>query len=367
MNTTPALDPTIIQLQEQLLDARADHRQVCIDGNHSKAFYGFPLEGEVLSTRKYTGILHYDPTELVISARAGTALSELETALAANNQMLACEPPDYGSASVGGMLAAGLSGPRRPFAGSVSDQVLGCTIMNGRGEVLRFGGRVMKNVAGYDLSRLMAGSMGGLGIILDTTFKVVPKSSLNATYCFAVETGKMPQFINQLRQHSLPVSASSHDGEWLRVRFSAGTQEISDIERRLNSIANFVTYEAEDNNDYWQQLKNHTLPFFTANRNLWRLSVPATTPALPIPGKTLLEWNGALRWCHSEAAAADIFEAVAKHGGSATLFKADTYQSAEITQRFQPLSAPLLAWHQSIKNALDPDHLLNVGRMYKEL
>jgi glycolate oxidase FAD binding subunit len=280
--------------------------------------------------------------------------------------MLACEPPHFGKASIGGMLAAGLAGPRRPFFGSVSDQVLGCTIMNGRGEVLRFGGRVMKNVAGYDLSRLMVGSMGCLGIILEATLKVLPRAAVEETWCFSVESTNTPQFINRLRLHSLPVTASCHDGEKLRVRFSGGHQEIATLGQRLDRIADFISREREEGNQYWTHVREHTLPFFSEKRNLWRLSVPATTPVLPIPGNTLTEWNGALRWCYTDAAPADVFEAVSRAGGSASLFRADAWQRTEIRERFQPLAAPVMAWHQALKSALDPDLLLNPGRMYAE-
>lgn len=367
MTEPGALSPSLQQLRDQLLAAREDQRHVCVDGNHSKAFYGQPdNEGELLSILKHTGIIQYDPAELVITARAGTPLQEIEATLAKQGQMLACEPPAFGDATLGGMLGAGLSGPRRPYAGSLSDQVLGCRIMNGRGDVLGFGGRVMKNVAGYDLSRLMVGSMGCLGIILEATLKVVPMPAGELTLRFGVEEQGVAAFINLLRRNSLPVTASSHDGEWLRVRFSGGDSELAALPSQLDRLTGFVDRKAEDQDDYWLQLKEHKLPFFSAQRNLWRLSVPAATKPLPVPGTGLIEWGGALRWLASDAPANDIFELAARHGGHATLFRADSYRGADVTRRFQPLQPALLSWHKSLKAAFDPDNLLNVGRMYPE-
>lgn len=265
------------------------------------------------------------------------------------------------------MIAAGLSGPGRPFAGGIADLILGCTVLNGKGEILRFGGKVMKNVAGYDISRLMVGAMGCLGIILDATIKVVPKTVAQRSFRFDIEVDKITPFINKLTALGLPVSASVHDATFkqncLLVRFSAGINEIAELNNVLQHELSFLNFEEETNASYWSDLKEHKTEFFSRAETLWRISVAPNTPPLALAGESVIEWNGALRWLRTNASAGDVFSEVAKVGGSATLFRSDN-QGEDV---FQPLSAPLQQWHKQLKKAFDPAAILNPGRMYRDL
>lgn len=355
-------------LQESVRQACADKRTLAICGGRSKAFYGRPLAGDRLDTTIHQGITEYIPAELVLTARAGTPLQDIEQALAANGQMLACEPPAFnGDATFGGMLAAGLSGPSRPFRAAVQDTVLGCVILNGEGEQLRFGGKVMKNVAGYDLSRLMVGSLGCLGIILEATVKVVPKSASEKTIAFMIERANATALINNLRREGLPVTASAYEGEQLLVRFSAGVQEIAVLDKHLETGYRFVDWQVFQDESYWQQLRDQQLPFFKTEKDIWRLSTPcqAELSALVAPGDGLLtEWGGALHWLTTEQNPDSIFDFMAGLDGHATLFRqGDTSRASRI---FQPLPDIQLQWHRNLKKAFDPEGIFNPGHMYSE-
>ena len=224
----------------------------------------------------------------------------------------------------------------------------------------------MKNVAGYDVSRLMVGSLGCLGLILDATMKVVPKPKSETTYRFNIEPQKMNAFVSQLQARGLPVSASCHDSEALFLRFSGEENEILNLPKALKKHFSFIEFEETQELNFWKSVKEHQHPFFEQTRNLWRFSVPADTPAIAIPGNMFYEWNGSLRWLYSDASADEIFMKAEESGGSACLFKADPFESENITQRFQPLSPTLSTWHKRLKLAFDPDQLFNHGRLYRE-
>ena len=353
-------------LQDQLRQADREGRALRVCGGGSKAFYGFPTEGDKLSTLSHSGIVSYQPEELVLTARAGTPLAAVEAALAEQGQMLGCEPPHFGKATFGGMIAAGLAGPRRPLGGSVADSVLGCRILNGRGEVLRFGGKVMKNVAGYDLSRLMAGSLGCLGVILEATVKVQPRPRAERTFRFDLGSERVAQFINNLTAMGCPVSASCHDGAGLAVRFSAGEREIAGLEAALRHRFGFLDFEEELLANFWVELREQRSEFFSPGKgNLWRLSLPPGAPAPELEGEVLVEWNGALRWLRSDCPPRQVFERTASLQGSAALFRCR--KSGAVESLFQPLPPPLMNWHRQLKNAFDPTGILNAGRMYREL
>lgn len=354
------------RLQQQVLDAYGGERPLVIRGGGSKDFYGYPVQGESLDMSTHTGIIDYQPAELVLTARAGTPLREIESVLSEHNQMLGCEPPHFAdSTTFGGMIAAGLSGPRRPFAGSIADRLLGCKILNGRGETMNFGGKVMKNVAGYDLSRLMAGSMGCLAVILEATVRLSPTPRAERTFHFHVKQERVTPFINDLVASGFPVSASCHDNLRLTVRFSAGEREIAGIDEALKRQFDAVTVEEEIQADYWLELREQRSAFFiNGGGNIWRLSMAPNTE-LDLPGETLVEWNGALRWLKTEIPPAVVFDSLSNANGSAALFR---HSHSEITgQLFQPLSAPLLNWHRQLKNTFDPLAVFNRGRMYREL
>ncbi|PJI51179.1 MAG: glycolate oxidase subunit GlcE [Pseudomonas sp.] len=340
------------ELLDQVNHALQERTPLRIRGGDSKAFLGRPVEGVELDTRAHSGIVSYDPTELVLTARAGTPLVEIEAALEAAGQMLPCEPPGFSAATFGGMVAAGLSGPRRPWAGSVRDYVLGTRLITGHGKLLRFGGEVMKNVAGYDLSRLLAGSFGCLGVITEVSMKVLPKPRMCAS--LRLEMG-VHQALGELAEwgtQPLPISAACYDGQALHLRLEGGEGSVCSARLRLGG--------EEIDSGYWQDLREQRLGFFAGPGTLWRLSLPNATPALSLPGEQLIDWGGAQRWLKSEADAQLIRHSVAEVGGHALRYTPGD-------DGFHPLPAALLRYHRSLKQQLDPQGLFNPGRMYREL
>lgn len=355
-------------LQAQVAQAAREGTPLAICGGGSKAFYGRALALDRLETGIHHGITEYAPTELVITARGGTPLEDIEKALRDNGQMLACEPPAFaGGATFGGMLATGLSGPSRPYRAAVQDTVLGCTILNGNGEILRFGGKVMKNVAGYDVSRLMVGAMGCLGVILEATVKVVPLAAAETSAVFTIARNKAPALVNAMRRQGLPVTGDCHDGNTLRVRFSAGEKEIAGIPARLSQHYSFLPWQPLDDAGFWSQLRNQALPFFDTERDTWRLSVPAGADltALKAHDEDLLtEWGGCLHWLKTTENADTVFDTMAACNGHGALFRRGGQR--EDDRVFQPLSPLHQDWHRRLKQAFDPAGILNPGRMYAE-
>ncbi|MCD5992821.1 glycolate oxidase subunit GlcE [Pseudomonas sp. CDFA 602] len=341
-------------LLEQVNQALQQATPLRIQGGNSKDFLGRDVSGEVLDTRSHRGIVSYDPTELVITARAGTPLNELMQALDDAGQMLPCEPPTFGHATLGGMVAAGLSGPRRPWSGSVRDFVLGTRLITGHGKHLRFGGEVMKNVAGYDVSRLMAGSFGCLGVLTEVSLKVLPKPRLCSSIALEMSPARALICLAEWGQQPIPISAASHDGRVLHLRLEGGEGSVASAHERLGGDALDPAY--------WQQLNEQRLPFFDDKRALWRICVPANTPTLDLPGDPLIDWGGAQRWLKSDADGEVIRAAVVAAGGHATCYGPGCAQSP-----FQPLAEPLLRYHQQLKSGLDPQGIFNPGRMYAEL
>lgn len=340
------------QLLEQVRDALAARRVLRIQGSDSKARLGRGVSGDTLDTRPHCGIVSYDPTELVVTVRAGTPLAELEQVLDARGQWLPCEPPHLGpGATVGGMVAAGLSGPRRPWAGSVRDFVLGTRLITGHGKHLRFGGEVMKNVAGYDLSRLMAGSFGCLGVITEVSLKVLPKPRAVANLRLAIDASEALRRLAEWGQQPLPLSAACHDGQALHLRLEGGEGSVASARERLGG----ETVEP----GFWEALREQRLAFFDDARPLWRLSLPNATPLLDLPGAQLIDWGGAQRWLKSEAPAEQIRALVSRTGGHATCYSADE-------SPFHPLPALLLRYHRQLKAQLDPQGIFNPGRMYPD-
>jgi len=334
-------------------------RPLRIRGGGTKDWYGQRLEGDVLDTRDYTGIVDYEPTELVITARCGTPLAEIEAALAERGQMLAFEPPHFGSqATLGGAIASGLSGPRRANSGAVRDFVLGCRLLDGKGDVLSFGGQVMKNVAGYDVSRLLAGSLGTLGLLLEVSIKVLPRAPREATLVFeGVNEVDAIRNLNEWAGQPLPVSASCwHDG-MLALRLSGANAAVDNAIRTLGGDV------MPDCARFWAGLREQQHPFFAGDMPLWRLSVPSTVGAI-VPGSPqLIEWGGAQRWLRApgDAATAERIRAVvAACGGHATLFRGGDGRAGV----FQPLAPAVGRIHERLKAGFDPAGIFNPGRMY---
>ncbi|WP_122666376.1 glycolate oxidase subunit GlcE [Pseudomonas viridiflava] len=345
---------TSAALLEQVNQALQTATPLRIQGGNSKAFLGREVAGEILDTRTHSGIVSYDPTELVITARAGTPLQELCAALDAAGQMLPCEPPHFGEATVGGMVASGLSGPRRPWAGSVRDFVLGTRVITGLGKHLRFGGEVMKNVAGYDLSRLMAGSFGCLGVLTEVSLKVLPKPRLCSSIALEMDSSRALARLAEWGQQPLPISAASFENGVLRLRLEGGEGSVAAAHERLGG-------ERIDP-AYWQELNEHQLDFFSSGSPLWRLSLPNNTDVLDVPGEQLIDWAGAQRWLKSDADGATIRATVSAAGGHAQCYSQGLQDSP-----FHPLPATLLRYHRQLKAQLDPHGIFNPGRMYAEI
>lgn len=353
----PAINDQTLLLQQAVQKALAAKTPLKIIGGNSKAFFGRESAGQLLNLNKHQGIVNYHPSELVITARAGTALSTLEQMLAGQGQMLAFEPPHFAdSATLGGTVACGLSGSRRPFTGSVRDFVLGCKMINGKGEILSFGGEVMKNVAGYDVSRLMAGAMGTLGILLEVSLKVLPLPAVELTTCFELNPADAIGKMTELASQSLPVSGLSYQGQILYVRLSGAEKAVT---ASVNKIGGEV---AKVDNLFWRNLNEQRHEFFQNTMNLWRLCLPPATAELKLTGDWFYDWSGGLRWLKSEESAQRIFAVAEQAQGHALLFKGKD-RSGDV---FQPLSGKLQQLNRNIKQAFDPDGLFNPHRMYKD-
>jgi len=347
-------DAFISRLGERVREAAARKSALRIRGGGTKDFYGASVSGEPVEMAAYNGVVAYEPKELVLTVRAGTTLAEVERVLDAERQMLPFEPPHFGAgATIGGAVAAGLSGPRRPYAGSVRDFVLGARIVNGKGEDLAFGGRVIKNVAGYDVSRLMAGSLGTLGILTEISFKVLPKPAEETTLVFEMDEGDAIRQANQWAGQPLPISATSWQDGVLRVRLSGAAPAIAAARTRMGG------QESRDA-AHWHALREQQLPFFRAD-TLWRVSVPQTREPLDLGGaRPVVEWGGGVRWIAGAQDPLALRSTVERAGGHATIFRgADKSAGA-----FHPLKPAILKIHKRLKAAFDPAGILNPGRMY---
>lgn len=346
---------TIVQaLSDRVKQAHQSKTPLVIHGGNSKDFYGATPSGDPLDLRSYTGIIDYEPKELVLTVRAGTTLAEIETVMTSEGQMLPFEPPRYADGStIGGVVATGLSGPRRPYTGAVRDFVLGTRIVSGNGEDLRFGGRVIKNVAGYDVSRLMTGAMGTLGVLLDLSFKVLPTPPVEITLRFEMDEATAIQRFNEWAGKPLPLSATSWCGGVVMLRLSGSAAGIKAAREKLGGEP------VPDGERFWQDLRDHRADFFHGTRPLWRLSVPSTTRPLGLSGPQWIEWGGALRWIRAETEAASLRELVAAQGGHVTLFRGSDKSSGV----FHPLPPVIARVHRNLKAAFDPHDILNRGRM----
>ena len=372
-------------LIDAVRQAAADGRTLRLRGGGSKDFWGQSLTGEVLSTRAYQGIVSYEPSELVVTARCGTPLAELEAVLAEKGQCLAFEPPHFGEgATVGGMVAAGLSGPARATAGAVRDFVLGARFINGLGEHLTFGGQVMKNVAGYDVSRLMAGSWGTLGLITEVSLKVLPVAPAEATLMIAgLAQGPALNLLHRWGGQPLPLNASAWvrdttaqpvaDYLFVRLRGAVAAVQSAVLKMSADAVALGAQVQAMDNDEAaqdWRASTEQALPFFdapSADACLWRLSVPQTAPVLDLPYAQYMEWQGAQRWLWAPASAAPaVRELAQKVGGHATLFRASANHAE--ADKAVGVNAPLddvqKRIQQQLQKQFDPKGVFATGRLH---
>lgn len=350
----------IDSFKEQILTAAVEQRSLRIRGGGSKDWYGQGLAGDVLDildTNAHRGVVDYEPTELVITARCGTPLAEIEALLAEHGQMLAFEPPHFGaSATFGGAIASGLSGPRRATSGAVRDFVLGAVLMDGKGEVLQFGGQVMKNVAGYDVSRLLAGSLGTLGLLLQMSVKVLPRPVCELTLRFEMGEIEALRRLNEWGGQALPVSGSCWADGVLTLRLSGAQAAVV-------AAASSLGGERIEGEPFWASLREQTDEFFSGEQALWRLSVPSAASALIVGAPQLIEWGGAQRWLRMDAdaqAASKLRAAVTACGGHATLFRGGD----KALGVFQPLAPAVAKIHERLKAAFDPQRVFNPHRMY---
>ena len=377
-----ALDTEFNHLSDRIRAALADRTPLRVRGGGSKDFYGASLQGEVLDTTALQGIRSYEPSELVVTVRCGTPLAELEAALAEKAQCLPFEPPHYAwsgadrVATVGGMVATGWSGPARATAGSARDYVLGLQMINGRGEHLTFGGQVMKNVAGYDVSRLMAGSMGTLGVITEVSLKVLPVAPAEATLVFELPQHQALEQLHVWGGQPLPLNASCwvHDASgsgpardvlYVRLRGAVAAVDAachSMLQDQRGHRADTLASSAD-----WARCRDHQLPFFTQapspDQVLWRVSVPQTAPVLNLPWATLVEWHGGLRWMWAPLEAeGQLQSAAVQQGGVATLFVATGANNTWTTGQFDLKNPASAAIHQRLKASFDPEGIFNPGR-----
>jgi len=369
-----AADPALQGLIDRVRTARAEGTVLDIRGGGTKAWYGEAPQGVPLDVMGLRGISSYEPTELVVTVRAGTPLAELEAALAEKGQCLPFEPPRFGAAgsmggTVGGMVAAGLAGPARAAVGGVRDYVLGATLLNGRAEVLSFGGQVMKNVAGYDVARLLAGSMGTLGVICEVSLKVLPVPVARTTLRFDVDQADALRLLNSWGGQPLPLSASAWWQGVLVLRLAGAAAAVDAAVARLGG----EVVDPAMADVFWTGLRDQRDEFFVeaakrvdqgeaAGAALWRLSVPSVAPPLALEGDTLVEWGGAQRWLVCNAPAAQVRAAAAAAGGHATLFRAQDKSPGV----FAPLSTPLARIQRDLQTAFDPDRVFHRGRLYPD-
>ena len=347
-----------LALQAQVQQAVESRTPLHIIGGNSKAFYGAPTSATTkLKLSAHQGIITYEPSELVVTVRSGTPLKKLKQALAKQGQMLAFEPPSFSdTATIGGTIACGFSGPRRPYTGSARDFVLGCTMLNGKGERLRFGGQVMKNVAGFDVSRLMVGALGQLGVLLDVSLRVMPMPEAEICLCHPLASyNKALELMQRWQGQAWPISAMAYYDTQLQIRLSGADAALQSAAKQMGGDID------KDGGQFWQNLREHQLDFFKDTDNLWRISIAPATAMPDIPGNWLLDWGGAQRWLISSAPAEQIHAITQAQGGHAICFR-----GGEKTD-WQSLESGLISLHKRVKQAFDPYQLLNPHRFSSEL
>lgn len=358
------MQAALAAMSEQIRSAAADGKPLRVRAGGSKDFYGNTPRGMVLDPRALRGIVSYEPSELAMAAYCGTPLAEIDATLDAEGQMLAFEPPHFGAgATIGGCIASGLAGPRRASSGythgGVRDFVLGAKLLDGSAQLLSFGGMVMKNVAGYDVARLLAGSLGILGVIVEVSFKVVPKPARQITLRLTMDEPAALRQLNAWGGQPLPISGSVWHADSLHVRLSGSQSAIDAASARLGGEAIDGTAATR----LWLELREQSAEFFRGDAPLWRLSLPSCAAPLELEASQLIEWGGALRWIRSTRPAAEIRARAHVLGGHATLFR-----GGERTQGvFSPLSPALSAIHERLRARFDPRGIFDSGRLYSRV
>lgn len=346
------------EIVQSVAQAVAAGQKLRIIGGGTKEFYGRQMEGQPLEVAGHSGIVHYEPTELVVTVRSGTPVLALEKILAEQGQMLSFEPLLFAAQStVGGMIACGLSGARRPWFGAMRDTVLGLRCINGRGELLKFGGEVLKNVAGFDASRLMVGALGTLGVLLEVSLKLIPRPETEQTQVLSCSAEQAQEWVTTWSGENLPLSGAVFDGKQLWLRLSGVDVAVNAAARRIGG------QPLADAEAWWHRLREQQLPFFHDPRPLWRLSLPVNAAPVNIIGDWLYDWGGAQRWLKTALQSNIVREMAARVDGYATLYRGGDRQGMV----FHPLSPALHTVHKELKKAFDPKGLLNRGCMYPDL
>ena len=361
---TPAGQDITEALVERVRAAMSSSTPLRIIGGDTKRFYGRQVAGDTLALAGHHGVLRYDPAELVLTARGGTLLADIEALLARHGQQLPFEPPSCGPlATLGGTVAAGLAGPARIARGPVRDYVLGARLLTGDGRVLKFGGEVMKNVAGYDVSRLLAGSLGILGVLLEVSLKVLPVARGTRTITRRIDAQDAIGLLGAAVQRGIPITGSFWNADILHVRLEGSPSGLDEV---TSSVAGELM-DAQAAAALWHSVREQTHPYFASSRPLWRLSLPATTAgaALSRTDRAAFEWNGAQAWLSGvDRQTIDLITRTA--GGHATLFRRGDADDGTTGDVFAPLPAPMRDLHRAVKRVFDPAGILNPGRMYAD-
>lgn len=335
--------------------ASHDGTALQIIGGGSKQFMGRESIGDPISLSEHRGIISYEPIELVLTARAGTPLHEIKDALAEQNQCLAFEPPTFnGQATLGGTLACHLSGPARPWSGSIRDHVLGVRLINGRSEALRFGGQVMKNVAGYDVSRMQAGAMGTLGIITEVSLKVMPKPAATVTIKQEMDAATAIENMNRLSGQSKPLTGACWFNNHLYLRL-AGARSAVD-----STVSQWQGAALDDSDAFWSTLREQQLDYFLDATSLWRFSVKSSATHMLPDEDWLIDWGGAQRWLRGDFATGKLEALAEAAGGQVSLYRGGD-RSQEV---FHTQPEALQKIHQRLKHAFDPNGVFNPNRLY---
>lgn len=361
------------ELIDQVRQAIDKQQPLSIEGNGTKRFLGrrsdAAVDAQKISVSGHSGILTYEPVELVMTARAGTTLGEIDAVLDENQQMLACDPARFGGqATIGGSLAANQSGPARPWLGSLRDHVLGVGLINGKAEHLQFGGQVMKNVAGYDVSRLQAGAMGTLGVMTEVSFKVLPKPALTATLCQSMSADDAVAIMNRLAGTPKPISGAAWVDDKLYIRLSGACRAVESTSEQWQKEWELDVLDTDKADAFWQRLRDQQLAFFNeTEKPLWRFSIKSTAPSLPNNSQAeqslLIDWCGSQRWLSGDYSHSELQEWAAQQGGEVSLYrdaqsgdaaKDVFYQADPVVQRIQ----------SNIKQSFDPANIFNNGRLY---